>query len=270
MEFVAKNVGIRRAQGRWILPQAMDTILSGHFWDFVYSGGLDTLHRKMLHRMFRVDASAPIPDSIKRPEDVTRFMHSVSNKIWVQVGAKTVRSLDSPEAAAIFDKVINETEAAKERWTEACGDFQLMHRDLWWWVRGYYEAPTYGHFDSILQFNLEYLHIRTHVFRPPMLIYHQYHKSDGFHKRLNKFQVTDFIGLTQDRHGVCRRDNPNKCSWGASSVEFEEDALSDGPMITTRRPDPAWWWPFNERTKPIETLNPTYRPINVDWALAHS
>ena len=39
MEFVAKNIGIRRARGRWILPQAMDTVLSETFWEFLASGG---------------------------------------------------------------------------------------------------------------------------------------------------------------------------------------------------------------------------------------
>lgn len=38
-EFLAKNIGIRRAKGTFVVPMAMDTILSDAFWKFFSAGG---------------------------------------------------------------------------------------------------------------------------------------------------------------------------------------------------------------------------------------
>lgn len=75
LEFVAKNIGIRRARGRFVLPMAMDTILSKEWWALVGSGGLHALDETKLYRMFRADLGRKIPPELL-PAQISERIHS--------------------------------------------------------------------------------------------------------------------------------------------------------------------------------------------------
>lgn len=44
-EFLAKNIGIRRARGKWLMPQALDTLMSEMWWKDVADGLLERSER---------------------------------------------------------------------------------------------------------------------------------------------------------------------------------------------------------------------------------
>jgi hypothetical protein len=56
----------------------------------------------------------------------------------------------------------------------APGDFQMMSRENWMLVRGYFECPSYGHHDVILLYNAlaEGFMGVSH----DMLVLHQFHQ----------------------------------------------------------------------------------------------
>lgn len=72
-----------------------------------------------------------------------------------------------------FKSVANRFRQKQTQMQEACGDFQLMHRNLWFHLRGYWERPTYGHFDTVLNHVAEYENITMDVFEFPLILYHQ-------------------------------------------------------------------------------------------------
>lgn len=61
LEFYAKNIAIRRSRSKWILPLALDTVLTGEWWDFLSEHSLGDPSDPILYRMFRIDLKVPIP-----------------------------------------------------------------------------------------------------------------------------------------------------------------------------------------------------------------
>lgn len=60
-EFIAKNIGIRRARGRYVMGHAMDTILSDGFWKMMANHELEAIEKQydkpVLFRAVRVDTA---------------------------------------------------------------------------------------------------------------------------------------------------------------------------------------------------------------------
>ena len=59
---------------------------------------------------------------------------------------------------------------------EASGDFQLMRREHWATICGYAEAPTYGHFDTVLMYQAHLMGFKIHLLRAPVVIFHSQHQ----------------------------------------------------------------------------------------------
>lgn len=121
-----------------------------------------------------------------------------------------------------FEKAARRFRRGEVKLQEACGDFQLLHRRLWHLVRGYWEWPTYGHFDTVLQLNLESEGVAGEAFVPPFVLFHQFHKSGGFAKRVGMFVETDYTSFFDPKTQRGIRKNPNGCDWGHAGAVFAE------------------------------------------------
>ncbi len=256
VEFVAKNIGIRRARGRYILPMAMDTILSASFWKFLSEGGLASLDPKKLYRMFRVDVGVGIPKSMPRDE-VESFLEKNVRIVW-GTGQPDNNSVQGrvADAVAFMNETVRRVRHLQLRFQQACGDFQLMHRDTWFKLRGYFEATSYGHFDTVMLLIAEHGGVQFDILEPPLLLYHQHHSSGGFAKRVGSYVETSYSHFfsktdlaTKCAHDawLCRsqRGNPNNCFWGHAREKFPEEvfhfgAKLDVPSINRKH----WIWPL--------------------------
>ena len=187
--------------------------------------------------MFRVDAMRAVPENLPT-RAVPQYLHRVTRRIYVKEGY-VYGLLDWPSIQRAMSNFSDSIEQGFALFTEASGDFQMMHRSLWWKIRGYFEWPTYAHFDSIMQQIAWFEKVPIRVLRPPMYIYHQFHSSGGFAKRSGKFDVTDFEALRN-------RGNPNNCSWGAPSISFPEEriTLSTFKRRAIKDEEKPWWYPF--------------------------
>ncbi len=65
LEFYAKNIAIRRSRSKWILPLALDTVLTGEWWEFLALRNFESPSEPVLYRMFRVDLKVPMPEPEK-------------------------------------------------------------------------------------------------------------------------------------------------------------------------------------------------------------
>lgn len=174
-QMVAKNVGIRRARGAYVLATNIDILFS----DAAMRTMRDELKPGRLYRAYRVDIPAAVPETGDFSEilqfcDAQGFrIHGIASTA-VRQGAKWRRrellkiDLDArlvyllhllrrtifPDAARVPAE-----RAAKMQlkrlflpwaFTNACGDFTLLSREDWFRLRGYLEKDVFSwHLDSL-------------------------------------------------------------------------------------------------------------------------
>ena len=181
LEFIAKNIGIRRARGTYIMGHALDTILCDNFWRDLAAGLLEKTEaaanggEPVLHRLTRVDSAVRLSGT-EPLEEVERRLGESIKTVWFCQGAfrlekpaplmapmataegtvRFVRELQSgPACVAESVRSARDCSTSTVRecglvFTEASGDFELMSMKGWLTVRGFLERATYGHFDSLL------------------------------------------------------------------------------------------------------------------------
>lgn len=138
-QMIAKNAGILRSNGEFILATNVDIFFSD---DIIRELAKQELERGTIYRAFRYD--------VKRG---TRSLENVKeNLIRLNLSYK------------------------EELCTNACGDFQLLHRDDWFRLRGYYEVDLFSiHIDSLFEYHAYYNGCIEQIFNPPRVIYHVEH-----------------------------------------------------------------------------------------------
>lgn len=185
-QMIAKNVGIRRARGRYVLATNIDILFSDSIMSFMR----DKLKPKKLYRVDRIDVPAQTK-SYENFDETLRYCDRHQLRISAKVGTcyqvdgqwkcfykerrkyrlNLLRELLFPfyrkqevktstqqssmfptnqrpkiTFAYIIKKIIT-----KRYHMNACGDFTLLARDDWFALRGYPEWPMYSmHLDSIL------------------------------------------------------------------------------------------------------------------------
>lgn len=172
-QMIAKNVGIRRSTGEYVLCTNIDILLSDEMFQFV-TGPL--LHSGYSYRTTRVDVGTDVPTSPPEMMDYCR------NNILRYCYPSAVADYTVPGYVRKFSRVYHWSKhhAALKLWgvpdvhTMACGDFALLHRDDWAGLRGYPEMQVFSiHIDSLLLLQAYYSGIKE--FRIPFPVYHIEH-----------------------------------------------------------------------------------------------
>ena len=181
-QMIAKNVGIRRARGEYILATNIDILFS----DAAVRYMRDHLRPGRLFRAYRVDVPAALPEGCDFAE-LLRFceaqgfrMHGIASTV-VRDGARwrwrdqlklaldarvtyllhlIRRTFDFRQPAASSAAAPRASAALQLRrlmrpwaFTNACGDFTLLSREDWFRLRGYPEWDVFSwHLDSLLVF----------------------------------------------------------------------------------------------------------------------
>jgi hypothetical protein len=204
-QMAAKNVGIRRARGRFILATNIDIVLSDELVRLLAGGGLSD---RAMYRVDRYDVRADFPSGISTEavlehcrNHVTRIHRKsgtfrpdgspwrvlpkrVERKKGISlhpkhVAYRMVRGEWRPILVArrILGRILQSTPVKIH--TNACGDFTLLSRERWHSLRGYPELPGRSlHVDSLLCFAAHHSGARERVLRPPKIAYHIEHSRD--------------------------------------------------------------------------------------------
>ncbi len=188
-QMIAKNVGIRRAHGNFILATNNDILFSDELIRFLAS---DSLKREQMYRVDRYDVPTNVPIGVPLRELLDYCKDNVirihrKDEIY---NANTGRhqkfyewALLYYKAPWLYNKIQNLLPHMGERLhTNACGDFTLMAREHWFAVRGYPEFEMYSmHLDSLLCHAAYYAGAREQILNDPMRIYHIEHSiGSGF------------------------------------------------------------------------------------------
>jgi hypothetical protein len=182
-QMIAKNVGLRRARGDFLLATNVDILFSSELMRFLASGGL---RPGRLYRVERYDVPAEVPAAASVEERLA-FCREHLLRVHFREGTLNVRTGER----SLFYPVPDWRSRLAERmqdWgllpvrnrarlhTNGCGDFTLMARRHWEELRGYPEFDMFSfHLDSLLCYAAHHAGLREQVLADPMRIYHLEH-----------------------------------------------------------------------------------------------
>jgi hypothetical protein len=256
-QMIAKNVGIRRARGAFILCTNIDLLFS------------DALFRTLAEKRLRSDSyyranRCDVPDSIDPawdlPEQQTWCERNVIRRLgrdprYKNVSLELVGLRDaSPLKKWLFNQLMPgmsffwppEKRAFYQLDSFACGDFTLMSREAWEAIGGYLELDLYSlHIDSIGIIAARALGYRQHVFPPKSCTYHIDHPSGW--ESMSPLEKLRFLeerpaidySLVYDfgLHVLKSQQtlNLNSANWGYADLDLEEFSFppAAGPAART-------------------------------------
>lgn len=234
-QMAGKNVGIRRASGRFVLSTCNDLLFSDELMWFL---SLRRLREDRLYRADRYDLSADrLPDLADHDRLLAFCAEHVSgicgnrNQEGRSVApfpgsAEEFRALSPEELDAFL--ALGEDRATH---SNACGDFTLMSREAWFAMRGYPEIPLGDlYVDGLGLHQGLSLGLVQSILADPMRVYHIHHalsSSGGGH--LQRLRVRPSISHNRDYLPWCRtlREeraplNPNGPLWGMADLALPE------------------------------------------------
>lgn len=224
LEFVARNVGARRARGRWVTGHAMDSMYTPELWQWLAAGGPETVQRQ-------VTAQPAPPLMVRAPLLTTHVrVRRSSDRLLGEAELTDVRKRPwtlhllqrhvitgwPPERLAAHSEcttaLVNDGD---ELFTDAAGHFQLMTAASWMQLRGYVEAATYMHFDTVLMYMAQRAGMRFHTTAwPAMVVREAYNLNEP---RWN-FRETPY----QQYYGPAGKPTPNGLDWGHAELDLDE------------------------------------------------
>jgi hypothetical protein len=239
----ARNVGVRRARGEYILVTAADVLLNTDLIRFLAAGRVSP---NAFYRIDRRDLSKPLPAewsvdqqlAFCKMQDVTVHTYygsireldrrSLLARFWIRWRHRAIlkeyrRYQADPEYTASSDRFGADRLIipADGLHRNASGDFFLMHRDRWHEVRGYSQIPTWAHGDSILCWTAASAGLQQVILTPPARLYHQPH--DRLDTR--DWPLTDWRPW-YERYLECRRKGTplivNRDDWGLANEDLPE------------------------------------------------
>lgn len=269
-QMIAKNVGIRRAQGQFILATNIDIIFSNELIQFLAKQALN------VHKLYRVDRNdihggltkeASLDEVINyawanpirahrryQPENLVnnlyendaflRHCHPHQHCLVQQEGVKIVQQEEVWQVQP--DRWVNMSHLH----TNACGDFTLLSREGWLTIRGYPEFEAYSfNIDSMGMIAAHYGGYEEVSLLPPCVCFHIEHAigsgwspegSQLLFNRLNNSGVLSpewpvLIPLVEEMR---ERGEPlpfNYSRWGLADFDLPEQYLGDSKPLPTEK-----------------------------------
>ncbi|MBI4187740.1 MAG: hypothetical protein HY529_00865 [Chloroflexi bacterium] len=200
-QMIGKNVGIRRARGRFILATNIDILFSDELMDFFASGQMTTGY---MYRIDRYDIPSDIPGDVSitkqldycrdniirintrgktiilgKPEETFSILQAFKKRVQALRNTQDVARLGKDIFLYPYNRVAQAIKPiiyGSPLHTNACGDFTLMAREHWLALRGNAEFETFSlHLDGLMCAVAHYGGAKELVLEEPMPIYHIEH-----------------------------------------------------------------------------------------------
>ena len=237
-QMIAKNVGIQRARGKFVLATCIDILFSDELMWFLSKKQLD---EDCFYRICRYDVGSkviPVDDSIEQrlefcwqnairfqglngTEDIGENANKISH-IWK---GRDFFKLSEKEIIALLKK---ESEG-KKLFTNACGDFTMMARDKWFSLRGHPELPKWSIYLDGVFLHMAYVSgLRQIILPDPMKIYHIEHDMGWavtqapINERPSLDYQKEYLPWCNKMLKEKRPLNPNNENWGMAKENLKE------------------------------------------------
>lgn len=223
-EYIGKNVGVRRAQGEYILATNPDIIFSEELVNFLAS---EKLSPACFYRINRYDIKTPVPLDIPVKEQLEYFDKNIIrlHGYWYSYENRLSKRFNPYRRLRAFAGHL------KQRFfyfpfvrphINGSGDFFLMHRNHWKRLRGYQElngAPH--HIDSYTVNMAIFAGVKQVILKSPFRLYHQDH---GRPENSKPFDADVELAYRQ----MAKEHKPiifNNETWGFSKEALHEHYL---------------------------------------------
>jgi hypothetical protein len=229
-EFIAKNIGIRRAHSEYIVASNPDTLWSNELFDFLAS---DKLKEDTYYRINRQDLSISYIEPNLSAEQILRLARKkvikilynnqsvyVSYREWLHIFIHG-RSWKNFTQCPLFNELKTVDSDNTTIHENAAGDFLLMHHTLWKKVRGYDEMTVgSGIMDGYIMYMLYCLGTKQTII--PHALYHIYHHHKGVR------YLASYEKFRKDAEDMLKTKKPYKeysPAWGHPDTQFKEVIL---------------------------------------------
>jgi hypothetical protein len=214
-QMIAKNVGIRRARGKFVLATNVDILFSD---ELIRYFALQRLQDDRMYRLDRYDVPMEVP--VDAPMEqildycrlhpirvnrrngtenlVTGYYHTIYSPLKylpmkyvprLLIGALKVSLNWLPKVTHLLDEDVRLRTERLRLHTNACGDFTVMHRDALFALRGYAEFEMFSfHLDSLLCYCAHHAGFKEKLLKDPMRIYHLEHAA-GWSPEIERTQT---------------------------------------------------------------------------------
>lgn len=243
-QMIAKNVGIRRAKGQFVLCTNTDLLFSNQIFEVLAK---KDLRKDTFYRANRFD----VPNKIDPQLSLEQQLKWCNENWFKRIGRDNRFKNGNLEHFGLNDKPLVKKWIfdkflyfAKSFWpsekrqfyqidTFACGDFTLMSKEAWIDIQGYVELDLYSiHIDSLALIAATSLGYRQRVFKAEACTYHMDHPHGW-----ESFTPIDKIKWLEERPGlgydllyevalhILKQPahlNLNSKNWGYADHEFEE------------------------------------------------
>lgn len=266
-QMIAKNVGIRRAHGRFIGATNIDIIFSDELIRYISRQQLDP--SKTL-RVDRYDIERGLPPTFSLDETLdyawthpvrsnrrfqprTLVEHVYGEELFKRhcipdpaVCASFAAALTVSHADGIASVLTHRDNPLEHLHTNACGDFTLLSREGWAAITGYPEFEAFSmNIDSVGLAAAHYAGYEELALLPPCVCFHIEHSlgsgwtPEGEKKlfaRLNEKKILnpEWHVLTPLVNGMRSGEiSPalNRDTWGLAEFELPEDSLLPGRIV---------------------------------------
>lgn len=224
-QMIGKNVGIRRSRGKFVLATNIDVLLSEKLFRYITNNDLS---KNTLYRSDRWDIDRDILNS----PDPERQLSRAPGMVLTINSCKHSTNPQQPQASNVKYNITKESHHYPNLHYMACGDFQMLHRDDWLTLRGYYELDAYSvHLDSVFAISCFHAGLAETII--PYEHYHIDHSTGDWSKKTfvsNKGKELKHISMEslaalnslQNHIGYLNLND----NWGLGGTDLPEQILS--------------------------------------------
>jgi hypothetical protein len=228
-EFIGKNVGIRRARGKFILATNPDLLYSEQLIKFLATANLS---EDTFYRVDRYDFNGPLPENLSAAQKI-KFARKNVFKIETLGGTIPIDPQSKRPVWLKYFLGYRKYKSAKKKagsneivdWlhTNASGDFFLMSKENWLKIKGYPELQTNFHTDSYVCCIAIALGLKQKILTGSKIIFHQEHTRTTSHRTEDTYKTWLRESTLILNHKRTLPDNPD--NWGLINYDFKERLL---------------------------------------------
>lgn len=242
-QMIAKNVGIRRANAKFVLCTNVDLLFSDQLFERLAKQNLE---EGRVYRANRCD----VPNTLNENEKVPEQLRFCESNILKRLG-KSSRYPNFTYTSGflfrylIFQPLLVVLSKVKALYAkspvdkfnsldfDACGDFTLMSKADWIGIQGYPELEIYSiHIDSMAMISTAALNVEQVIFKWDECCYHLEHAGGWDFKSpvdrihfYTKFPMLEWWAVREAGLYLIKNKenwNINKPDWGLSNMELQE------------------------------------------------
>lgn len=289
-QMIAKNAGIRRARGQFILATNIDIIFSEELIQFLAKQKLD---RKRVYRVDRYDIRGGLTEDSNTDEVIRHAWENPirSNRRFCPeplvkhlYGRKIFKRICQPKQKYCGEldgvEVVSEHEVWQIRprrsvhmshlHTNGCGDFTLLSREGWNAICGYPEFEAFSfNIDSMGLVAAHYAGYQEISLLPPCVCFHIEHglgsgwSPEGEKTLFDRLRAVGILNpewpvltpLVDEMREQQRSLEYNHTDWGLAKFPLPEQAFGDDSSIS---PDILASLAFQAATQSVSAIQPAY------------